>query len=86
MVRHSPAASRVTVQVEGPPEELLVTVDGQVGTKFMGGETLTVSRASTSTKIVRFPGSSFFATLRQKLGWGGIPERDQARNADRASH
>lgn len=80
------AASRVTVQVEGPPEELLVTVDGQVGTKFMGGETLTVSRASTATKIVRFPGSSFFATLRQKLGWGGIPERDQARNADRASH
>ena len=80
------AASRVTVQVEGPPEELLVTVDGQVGTKFMSGETLTVIRASTATKIVRFPGSSFFATLRQKLGWGGIPERDQARNADRASH
>jgi NAD+ kinase len=73
------AASRITVQVEGAPEELLVTVDGQVGTKFLGGETLAVSRASTVTKIVRFPGSSFFATLRQKLGWGGIPERDQTR-------
>lgn len=80
------AASRITVQAEGAPEELLVTVDGQVGTKFLDGETLTVSRASHVTKIVRFPGSSFFATLRQKLGWGGIPERDQARNADRASH
>lgn len=73
------ASSRITVQAEGAPEELLITVDGQEGTKFMAGETLTVSRASTATKIVRFPGSSFFATLRQKLGWGGIPERDQAR-------
>ena len=73
------AASRITVQVEGAPEELLVTVDGQVGTRFMAGETLTVSRASKVTRIVRFPGTSFFATLRQKLGWGGIPERDQVR-------
>ena len=80
------AGSRITVQAEGAPEELLVTVDGQAGAKFMRGDTLAVSRASKATKIVRFPGSSFFATLRQKLGWGGIPERDQTRNADRASH
>jgi NAD+ kinase len=74
------ATSRVTVQAEGGPEELMITVDGQVGTTFASGETLSVSRASRSVKIVRFPGSSFFATLREKLGWGGIPERDQARN------
>lgn len=80
-----PATSRVTVQAEGAPEELLITVDGQVGTTFQTGETLSVSRAAKSIKIVRFPGSSFFATLRQKLGWGGIPERDQSRNADRAA-
>lgn len=80
-----PATSRVTVQAEGAPEELMITVDGQVGTTFLAGETLGVSRASKSIKIVRFPGSSFFATLRQKLGWGGIPERDQSRNADRAA-
>jgi NAD+ kinase len=70
-------SSRVTVQAEGGPDELMVTVDGQEGTRFMAGETLSVSRAAQATKIVRFPGSSFFATLRTKLGWGGIPERDQ---------
>jgi len=80
------ATARITVQVEGAPEELMVTVDGQVGTTFVVGDTLNVSRAKTSVKIVRFPGSSFFATLREKLGWGGIPERDQARNADRAAN
>lgn len=68
--------SRVTVHADGAPEELMVTVDGQVGTKFGAGEVLSVVRFPKSIKIVRFPGSSFFATLRQKLGWGGIPERD----------
>jgi NAD+ kinase len=80
------ADSRITVQAEGGPEELMITVDGQVGTIFQAGETLSVSRAAGHIKIVRFSGSSFFATLRQKLGWGGIPERDQSRHADRASH
>lgn len=70
------ASSRVTVQADGAPEELMVTVDGQVGTNFGPGETLSVGRAAKAIKIVRFPGSSFFTTLRQKLGWGGIPERD----------
>lgn len=68
--------AKVTVQADGAPDELMVTVDGQVGTTFGAGETLSVVRFTKSMKIVRFPGSSFFATLRQKLGWGGIPERD----------
>lgn len=69
-------SSIVTVHADGAPEELMVTVDGQVGTTFGAGETLTVGRFAKTVKVVRFPGSSFFATLRQKLGWGGIPERD----------
>jgi NAD+ kinase len=81
-----PATARVTVQAEGGPEELMITVDGQSGTPFMSGETLSVNRADSAIRIVRFPGSSFFATLREKLGWGGIPERDRTRNADRAAN
>jgi NAD+ kinase len=81
-----PATAHVSVQAEGAPEELMITVDGQVGTRFLAGETLDVCRAGKQVKIVRFSGSSFFATLREKLGWGGIPERDLTRHADRASH
>lgn len=79
-----PSTSRITVQAEGAPEELMITVDGQAGSNFLAGDTLTVCKADNVVKIVRFPGSSFFATLREKLGWGGIPERDQ-RNANRAA-
>lgn len=74
------ATSKVTVQAEGTREPLMVTVDGQVGTSIGEGELLVAGRASHVIKIVRFPGSSFFATLRQKLGWGGIPDRDETRN------
>lgn len=70
------ATSRIAVQADGAPEELMITVDGQVGTRFGPGETLSVGRAARNIRIVRFPGSSFFITLRQKLGWGGIRERD----------
>lgn len=72
-----PSTVDVTLQADDGPEELLVTVDGQVGTTFSAGETLSVRRASGDVLIVRFPGTSFFHTLRQKLGWGGLAERDK---------
>lgn len=72
-----PATCEVTVQPEDWPADILVTVDGQVGTTFAAGETLRVRRAERGILIIRFPSSSFFSTLRKKLGWGGLPERDE---------
>ena len=71
-----PPSAEVTVQADDGPEELLVTVDGQVGTTFASGELLTVKRALRPVLIVRFPGTTFFARMRRKLGWGGLMERD----------
>ena len=72
-----PPTAEVTVRVEDGPDELLVTVDGQVGATFSLGETLVVRRSSRPVHIVRFPDSSFFATMREKLHWGGLKERDE---------
>jgi NAD+ kinase len=72
-----PGESEVTVQRDDGPKEILVTVDGQVGTTLGLDETLRVHRAGRPILIIRFPGSSFFGTLRKKLGWGGLPERDE---------
>ena len=74
-----PSSAEVTLQADDLAEELLVTVDGQVGTTFASGETLSVRRAEGGVLIIRFPGTSFFSTLRQKLGWGGLLERDETR-------
>jgi NAD+ kinase len=69
--------SAVRVQADVGPDALLVTVDGQEGAVFGAGDTLQVRRSENSVSIVRFPGSSFFATMRRKLGWGGLQERDE---------
>ena len=72
-----PADSEIVVRAEDGPEELLVTIDGQVGTMFAPGDSLVVRRAAASVLLVRFPESSFFSVLRRKLGWGGLRERDE---------
>ncbi|CAN5764271.1 NAD(+)/NADH kinase [soil metagenome] len=72
-----PPTAEVTVRVEDGPDELLVTVDGQVGATFGRGETLAIRRSAHPVRIVRFPEASFFATMREKLQWGGLLARDE---------
>lgn len=71
-----PPTAEVRVYAEDIPEELMVTVDGQVGTSFSGRETLAVRRGEHSVVFVRFRETTFFSRLRRKLGWGGLPDRD----------
>ena len=73
-----PADAEVTVEANESPTELLVTVDGQVGTSFVKGEKLKIRKADSPVRIVRFPGATFFERMRVKLGWGGLPDLDQA--------
>lgn len=71
-----PPTVQVLLHAEHWGEEVLVTVDGQVGTRFTQGESLLVKRAPHPVLLVRFPGNTFFSRLRRKLGWGGLSERD----------
>lgn len=73
-----PPDGEVTVEANESPTELLVTVDGQVGTKFVKGEKLKVRRADNPVRIVRFPGTTFFERMRAKLGWGGVADGEPA--------
>jgi NAD+ kinase len=73
-----PADAEVTVEANESPTELLVTVDGQVGTSFVKGEKLKIRKADSPVRIVRFPGATFFERMRVKLGWGGLPDVDKA--------
>ena len=71
-----PPTAEVRIHGADGPEELLVTVDGQVGTHFQDAETLVVRRAEAPVLIARFADARFFGRLRQKMGWGGLAERD----------
>ena len=71
------AAERVTVEVLTPTEELILTVDGQESANLVPGDRLVVERAPTPLNLVRFPGQTFFSTLRRKLRWGDLEERER---------
>ena len=71
-----PAGAEVVVDTSQSAESLLMTVDGQVGTKLVPGEKLVVRRAPDPVLIVRLQESSFFELMREKLGWGGPPDVD----------
>ena len=72
-----PPDAEVRIHGAEGSEELLVTVDGQVGTHFHDGETLVVRRAESPVLVVRFAQHQFFGRLREKMGWGGLVERDE---------
>lgn len=65
-----PADTRIEVEILQPGAEVVVTVDGQVGETITVGDRLVVNRGEATVPLVRFPGQSFFPTLREKLHWG----------------
>ncbi len=72
-----PSSATIQVRALDGPEELLVTIDGQVGATVPPGDTLIVRRADAPVLIVRFSDVTFFSRMRRKLGWGGLPDRDE---------
>lgn len=72
-----PADETVSVEVLSPTGELILTLDGQEGTALSPGDRVVVRRGAHPVRLVRFPGQSFFSTLRRKLRWGDLEERER---------
>jgi NAD+ kinase len=70
-----PAEETITVEVLSPGEELVLTIDGQEHERLVPGQRVVVRRAPDPVCLVRFPGQTFFSTLRRKLRWGDLAER-----------
>ena len=69
------ANSVITVRATANEPEVILTVDGQDGATLAEDETLVIRRGPASVSLIRFPGQSFFATLREKLHWVERGER-----------
>lgn len=69
-----PAETVIAVESLSPATELVLTVDGQEGVRVRVGQRLVVRRGQATVPLVRFPGQSFFPTLRRKLHWGLTPD------------
>lgn len=73
-----PPTSVLTLEVVRDTTDLLITVDGQVGATFNPGEALHVQRSPDPVLVARVGTNedTFFSRLREKLGWGGLADRD----------
>jgi NAD+ kinase len=65
-----PPETRIEVEILQPGAEVVLTIDGQAGEALGCGDRLVVNRGKAAVPLVRFPGQSFFPTLRRKLHWG----------------
>ncbi len=63
----------LTVRPLGRTESLVLTVDGQTGTYLCIGESVVIRQGEARVNLVRFPGQTFFSTLRDKLNWAIRP-------------
>ena len=73
-----PANATLALRVVDPvpaPEELLVSIDGQVAARLAPRQEVTVVRASRPVLLARADAGSFFARLREKLQWGDLSDR-----------
>jgi NAD+ kinase len=71
-----PADESVSVEVLSATSELMLTLDGQDSERLSAGQRVVVHRAPEPVRLVRFAGQSFFSTLRRKLRWGDLAERE----------
>jgi NAD+ kinase len=51
-------------------EEVYLTADGQTGSPVRSGDRVRIQRAARGVSLILSPHRSYFALLREKLGWG----------------
>jgi NAD+ kinase len=62
--------AEVNLTIEGKPDQIYMTVDGQQAVMVQLGDELRCRRSEFGVKLVRMGETGFFDALRSKLKWG----------------
>ena len=65
-----PQESRIEVTLRSVPDDVYVTVDGQIGAKLDANDRVTVQKSGRLVQLIAPAGKEFFDVLRDKLKWG----------------
>ena len=60
----------IEVVLTSKDDGAMATLDGQVGVALTQGDTVEIKASEHSTRLIRFPESSYYEVLREKLKWG----------------
>jgi len=62
-----------TLTAPDAPEGTTLVIDGQIKLPLAAADRIDIRRAPVMFQTAKLPGSSYYATLHRKLGWGGQP-------------
>jgi len=65
-----PGESSVTITVEGVPNQIYLTVDGQEAVELLLNDVVQCSRSDAKVRFLRLKPNGLFNVLRSKLKWG----------------
>ncbi len=70
-----PGSSSIEVTLEPHADDVLLTLDGQVGFKLRSKDVVEIKKSETSIRIIQSKDRNYFETLRTKLGWGNSEKK-----------
>jgi NAD+ kinase len=65
-----PGESSITIRVEGVPNQIVLTVDGQEAVDLQLGDEVQCRRSDSCVRLLRLRPNGLFNVLRSKLKWG----------------
>ena len=66
-----PDNTRVEIRLEGSPEEMVLTLDGQEGFAMDPRDRIYIKKSRNNVKMLSFEDQSYFKVLKTRLHWSG---------------
>ena len=66
-----PDAIKIEIRLEGSPEDMVLTLDGQEGFEMDPGDKIFIKKSRNDIKMISFENQSYFKILKTRLKWSG---------------
>ena len=66
-----PDAVNIEIRLEGSPEDMVLTLDGQEGFEMDPKDRIYIKKSQNSIKMISFDAQSYFNVLKTRLKWSG---------------
>jgi NAD+ kinase len=66
-----PDAIKIEIRLEGSPEDMILTLDGQEGFEMDPGDKIFIKKSRNDIKMISFDDQSYFKILKTRLKWSG---------------
>ncbi|MBU1342845.1 MAG: NAD(+)/NADH kinase [Proteobacteria bacterium] len=66
-----PDSTKVEIRLEGSPEDMILTLDGQEGFEMDPGDKIFIKKSRNDIKMISFEEQSYFKVLKTRLKWSG---------------